>query len=226
MAEPNWDGEQGGFDDFEYTIEEAKFGFDEKYDAAAGKNVPSFIMHGEAVLSDGNHFPGSKQRYGIGKFDAVDGGKRATHESGDETKQFNYQSGYMNFVRAARSCGAKEIIEQRCDGDPLNLRNADIWVGLKFRLKRTVAGQRQNEAGEDVDYSFLLPVEFLGEVGGKQVPVQAAVQTTNGNPPASINALEELAAGLDDKMEFLDQAVRGKGADISEAEKIWDKVKS
>lgn len=223
MTNPSWDGEQGGFDDFEYTIEESKFGFDEKYDAAVGRNVPSFITNGEAVLSDGNRFPGSKQRWSIGKFDPVDNGARAVHETGDDTKMFHYNSGYMNFVRAARACGAAEVIEKRCEGNPLNLRNASIWVGLRFRLKRQVAGQRQDDNGQLVDYTLLLPSEFLGVAGEAAVaPVQAAVQApTNGNGGGD---LEELAKGMSDKMDWLDTAVRQKGMDIAEAEAIWDRV--
>lgn len=218
-----WGGERGGFDDFEFTIEEAKFGYDEKYDAARGRNTLRFMATGTAVLDDGSVHQASTQAWNTGKgWDPVDGGARVAKEDGSELKAgknpFHYQSGYSAFVRAAIGSGAGEELNKRCNGDPQNVTRADIWVGLKFRLQRIPQGTFKDEQGQDREFSYLLPTEFLGVVGG--AAASPAKATGNGS-----GSLEELAGNYpDDKMAFLKQAVTVKGADISEAEKVWDKV--
>lgn len=224
--QPEWGGERGGFDDFEYTFEEVKFGYDERYDAMRGKSTLRFLVTGTAVLDDGSVHNGSNQAWNTGKgWDPIEGGAAVAKEDGSEVKPmknpFHYQSGYAGLVRAAIGCGAGDVLNARCGGDPTNLTKAAVWSGLKFRLQRLPQGTFKNDAGEEVEYSALLPTEFLGKVGSP-----SSAGGSNGTDSSASNgggSLEDLASGMEDKMDFLTAAVK-KGADITEAEKVWDKA--
>lgn len=229
--QPEWGGEQSGFDDFELLIEEAKFGYNERQDAAVGRNELRLLLSGTGTLADGKQLPVTDQGWKIGKgWDVIDGGASVAKEDGSELKAlknpFNYQTGMSKFVRAAIACGAGEILNTRCGGDPSNLVHAGVWVGLKFRLQKLPQDPFENDKGETVSYGLLLPTEFLGEVGGPSSAGGSTGTTTSSSATSNgtNGSLEDLVASNEDKMAFLSAAVKA-GHDISEAERAWDTAK-
>lgn len=150
----------------------------------------------------------------------------------------------MHLVKAARKVGAP--ITSR--GFP-NAKYADLFKGLKFRMKSTVittfdSDREKNDDGtpKQVAWKLDLPVEYLGEVGSDTSPATNPAFTTTPAPVAggalpnavhgevSDGELKVMASNSPDFFSFVDAATK-RGVPIADdrlkqATGIWAEVRS
>lgn len=144
-----WQTETGLLDDFDITITESRFGYDERY------------MSGEVCLllwtgtTDNADVPEVTQLIPLGGgWTTEDNGKTVVHESGKE-RNFNRSSVYGRIIdRCIKEFGIGDLL--RAKGSPFE---AKTWEGLRFHMK-----QEDLSYGEGIGTKQrVMPVEFLGE---------------------------------------------------------------
>lgn len=220
-----WEGETSGMSEYILTIREPVFGHVERDKGAKLR----LLLKGEAQTMDGKLADWTPD-YPMGDgWEASPDGKQAAHPTGED-KYFHENSGIMNLVRAAIKTGAP--IKSR--GYP-DAKHADLFRGLKFRMKSTVVSEfdSQTEKNEDgtprkVKVRYDLPIEYLGEVGNGAAPPPVSGGAVPANNEISDTQLKMMAMEAKDFYTFVDDATK-LGIPISDARlkqgAIWTEVR-
>ena len=221
--ESSYELSEGGFvEEFTGTVKSAQFGFRSTYNDGETCLLELLVepteedaaeFHEEALDEDGLY----SVLYSVGnKFEDADGGKAVVHESG-RARRFNKRSGIGELLAHALPLeGLADVLKKRGPAT-----QADIWVGLTFRFDN-VSFSFKNRDDEDVEYTRLLPVEFLGEGEAPAAKKAASKKAPAKKAPAKKAAAEPEAdddLADDDPIAALTAKVRGqltkiaKGAD-------------
>lgn len=175
--ESSYELDEGGFvQRFTGTVRSARFGFNSSYNDGE-TCLLEFLVEpseddadefGEGALDEDGLYT---VLYSVGdKFEDAEGGATVVHESG-RARRFNKRSGIGELLNAAAELdGLLGTLKGRGPAT-----QADIWVGLTFTFDN-VAFSFTNKDDEEVTYTRLLPVEFVGEDGAetKKAPAKKA----------------------------------------------------
>lgn len=222
-----WEGEEGGLDNYEFSIRASKFGHVER---DKGERV-RLIISGEAKTEDGRLIDWSVD-YPIGsgsEWEMKPDGTEAMHSSGNPDKWFHKRAGIMHLVKAMRKVGAPLEAREQSSGGKLTPKTAALFNGMKFRMERQEVSRFTPEGeSEEVVVSYELPVEYLGEVDVTSSPSQqpsqstsagtsttTTVSTTNGGGTVDDDILKLLATQSDSFYNFIEKAT-GMGVAISD----------
>ena len=198
-----WGTETGLPDDFELTITEAAFEYDERY---MNGEIPLLVWRGYTGNDPADVInPPIKFATGSG-WTVAEGGRRVVSDTG-KTK-FHRSSWVGRLVDRVMSFPeAKAFLVKR--GAPTD---ASVWVGTRWHMKREVV----NYGGSIGEREHLMPVKFLGVVEVTAAPATSAT-------PAAAAAAAPAASGMDETMialartcttfeEFKQKAVQVPGA--------------
>lgn len=167
MSDEYYETETGLADDFEFAITDAAF-----LKSAEVKNGEQLFL---SLTGDTDEYGEYEVRILCGPgWDSLDGGKTAKHESG-KPKRWNantHMGLWIDRCMKPESEGGLDLRNVLASRGPGN--EAKVWVGLKFHMKQRQFGFKNNQTGEDVSYSRLLPEAFLGEVGAANTAKPAA----------------------------------------------------
>lgn len=157
MPQPtgSWKTSSGLLDDFDFDIEEAWFGVNEKFGEAVLLNLRG-IASQEGEVVDDEHL----LLYSCGDgWEAAKGGREAQHGAGRTT--FTNQSNMGRLIDSIVSLGDDVIGVLSSRGETYE---ADTWEGLRFHIERKTFSFRDRETKEQVSYEVPLATDFLGEV--------------------------------------------------------------
>lgn len=115
-------------------------------------------LHWEVMQSfdDGETWKEFGYNYGIGKgWDIVEGGKTVVHETGNSDKTFHANSAMGTVITAVLDLEGTGL-------DDADEKDAAIWVGKSFKLKRTEFVFKKLGITTD----RMIPCEYLGDGGG------------------------------------------------------------
>lgn len=158
-ASGSWKTSSGLLDDFDFTIEEAWFGTNEKFGDQVLLNLRGEAeqeVEGEIVVVDDEHL----LLYSCGDgWEAAKGGREATHGAGKTT--FTNQSNMGRLIDALVGLGSEVLEELEGRGETYE---ADTWEGLKLHIERKQFSFRNRETQEQVNYEVPLPTDYLGTV--------------------------------------------------------------
>lgn len=156
-ASGSWKTSSGLLDDFDFSIEEAWFGTNEKFGDTVLLNLRGIAeqeVDGDMVVVDDEHL----LLYSCGDgWEAAKGGREAAHAAGKTT--FTNNSNMGRLIDAVVGLGDDAIDELSSRGESYE---ADTWEGLKFHIERKTFSFRNRETGEQVNYEVPLPTDFLG----------------------------------------------------------------
>lgn len=196
----------GLIDDFDFTIDSARFVFDANYN-----NGQTLCLRLEG-RTDNPQKAELDQLYPCGSgWDVANGGREAVREDG-KPKGFNNSSTYYAFIAAALAVAGDELRSRMAGDHPKGPMDATIWEGLTLHLK-------QNE------------IDYGGEIGKKNrlLPTGlggVAKAATNGNGngagiPASVKgrllSMASCAASFD---EFVTTAYSQMSDEIDASEDV------
>ena len=175
-----WSTETGLPDDFELTITEAAFEYDERY---MNGEIPLLVWRGYTGNDPADVInPPIKFATGSG-WTVAEGGRKVVSDTG-KTK-FHRSSWVGRLVDRVMSFPeAKAVLVKR--GAPTD---ASVWVGTRWHMKREVV----NYGGSIGEREHLMPVKFLGVV--QVQPTQSVAPAPSGASPTS-----QAASGLDETM--------------------------
>lgn len=217
MSDEYYETETGLPDDFEFAVTDAAF-----LKSAEVKGGEQLFLQ---LTGDTDEYGEYEVRILCGPgWDSLDGGKTARHESG-KPKRWNANTHMGLWIdRCIKELDLGKTLSGRGDGN-----EAKVWVGLKFHMKQKQFGFKNNQTGEDVSYSRLLPEAFLGEVGGEaKAPAKAEKKAeANGSSNGAGNKvllakLKTLAKKHDTHEEFVDAAMELDG--VTDDEEILNSV--
>lgn len=164
MAPPTgaWKTTSGLLDDFDFTIEEAWFGTNEKFGDSVLLNlrgVAEQMVDGDMEVVDEEH----TLLYSVGDgWEVQKGGRSVAHQAGKTT--FVNSTNMGRLIDALVSLdGAVDVLQER--GQPTD---ADTWEGLKLHIERKQFSYRDRNTREQVSYEVPLPVDFLGVIEGEE----------------------------------------------------------
>lgn len=182
-----WETTSGLLDDFAFTITNAWFATDARYN-----NGETILLHLEGT-TDNPDTPETIISYPVGSgWESNDGGKTV-----DGKDKFNKQSWYGRFIDACvKELGLGSTLAKR--GNP---KAASTWLGLSFQMKE----KEFNYGGEIGVKSRLMPVKFLGEGGAAPAATAAPVVEI----PAELDkTLRDLVAASSDHGAFVAEAMK------------------
>lgn len=165
QASGSWKTTSGLLDDFDFTIEEAWFGVNERFGDALLLNLRG-IAEQEGEVVDEEH----TLLYSTGDgWEAGKGGREAQHGAGRTTFVNNTNIGRLIDAIVALGDDVIEVLSSRGE-----TYEADTWEGLRFHIERKQFSYRNRETGEQVTYEVPLPTDFLGEAeAGEETPKKA-----------------------------------------------------
>ena len=221
MAEERstWETETGLPDDFEFTVTDAAF-----LKSAEFKNGEILFLN---LTGDTDELGEHEIRVACGPgWESLDGGKTARHESGNPKKGFNANTHMGLWIDRC----VKELDLGSTLGPRGEATDAKVWVGLKFHMKQKQFGFKNNQTGEDVSYSRLLPEAFLGDgsgAGASKPAAKAEKAATNGSSNGAAGKvlmakLTALAKKHDTHEEFVDAAMQLDG--VTDDDEILNRV--
>lgn len=197
-----WELEPDIFTDYEGTISEATFKFNEfggqfsiTVDEIDGREAPTWENY---KLPPG--------------WESNDGGETITRVAGDN-KGFVKSSQYAKFLAAVMECG-NGVKDALGEDAPIN---ANKWIGCRFRFEVTEAGkgkpykfEKDGEKMEGVSKDKNYPVEFLGKdsvsgqasTNGHKTAVDSLSVLTSLNNPVIESQIQDLAKKLPHKEWF------------------------
>lgn len=160
--------ETGLIDDFDFTITNAFFAPDAKYN-----NGDTLLLQWEGS-TDNPDLPTTHCWFPLGKgWASTDGGKSIAHDSGKD-RYFNKNSLMAKLItRCVDDFGLQDLLAER--GGPFE---AVVWNGLTFHMKNVPV-----EFGKGLDPTTkLMPVAFIGAAGAASAaPSNGTVSQSNGN---------------------------------------------
>lgn len=180
-ASGSWKTSSGLLDDFDFSIEEAWFGTNEKFGDAVLLNLRGIaeqMVEGEMAVVDDEHV----LLYSCGEgWEAAKGGREATHGAGKTT--FTNNSNMGRLIDAIVALGGDVLEELGTRGESYE---ADTWEGLKFHIERKTFTFRNRETGENVSYEVPLPTDYLGtfDVEEEEAPKKKAPSRGKGKGSA------------------------------------------
>lgn len=208
-----WTTESGLVESYDGTVTRAWFGTDVRY-----MNGEVLLLNWEIKPDDPSQFSHLEdgvieERFPCGKgWDSNDGGKSATHESGNANKRFHRSSIYGRIIDAVPSMpGLIDVLKDR--GTEME---AKVWEGMRFHFAR----QEFDYGGEIGKKSRIMPVEFLGEAGEGEKPSNGASKVAALKAKAAAankgnndlrGQLVELAKNSDTHESFMDAALEVPG---------------
>lgn len=187
IARADWETPSGFADDFDFHIDDARFGFLSNY---MGGTVPLLIWEGHSPDDDGV----SDVAFPIGSgWDVKANGQRVEHENGK--KKFVRNSVVGHLIRRV----VDELkVESVLDSAPTE---AGAWKGLAFHMKREKISypNLKKDDKEGVDTERLMPVAVLksdsgsrSKSGSKPSAETSEKADTNGVPNANASLLKKL----------------------------------
>jgi hypothetical protein len=180
----SWKTGSGLLDDFDFTIEEAWFGVNEKFGDTLLLNLRG-IAEQEGEVVDDEHV----LLYSTGEgWEATKGGREAAHTAGKTTFVNNTNMGRL--INAMVGLGDEVIKELQSRGDTFV---ADTWEGLQVHIERKQFSYRDRETKEQVTYEVPLPVDFIGTVEveeSKPAPKKGPAKGATKKTPAKAKAEE------------------------------------
>lgn len=219
MAENVWLQQETGLpDDFELVIERSYFGTDARYQ---GGERLLLIWEGtspDPEIGEQNCW------FGCGAGWATNDQKIAFHERRKKA-QFNQNTPYRRMINKVinmkdengqyvyapdRPCrGHEEVMRILTERDSENgAKNAEVWLGMKFRMKRERVDYGPGIEPRDV----LLPVEFLGLATQGAAPAASIGKTETATVNKVLQAkLIGLARKSENHDEFQEAAVEIEG---------------
>lgn len=179
-------------DDFDFTIESAKF----QYDSQDAETVV-LVLEGKTsdedtpVLSEEQE---NALRVKVGKKWIITGDQTSIeHESG-KPKPLNPNSHYGMWVAACiDDLGIVDTLRSRG-----TLRDAKVWEGLVLHIERKEFSGKIE--GEDRKWSKALPSKFIGEAGKANVSAESAAPAATEAPAAASNGIPNMKAALKAKL--------------------------
>ena len=160
----NTNFESGVLDDFDFTVTNAMFATDARYN-----NGETIMLQLEGT-TDNPDIRETHLWFTCGKgWVSKDGGATIVHESGKDGKNFNRSCKYARLIqRCLDDFGIGDVLDGR--GDPWT---ASTWVGLRFHVNN-----------EQIDYGTgieskptAMPTAFLGVVdGGESVSAETPAE--------------------------------------------------
>lgn len=155
-----WELDTGLVDDVDFTIQNASFGFDAKY-----QNGETLLLKLDGTVRDeAGSVSEHSQFYSCGKgWEQANGGRSARREDGNDGKNFNRSSGVGLFIRHMIEAGAADALRGKSQKD------AAAYEGLTLHMKQTEIDYK----GEIGVKQVFLPVKFVS-VGGDSAPAQSA----------------------------------------------------
>lgn len=175
-ASGSWKTTSGLLDDFDFDIEEAWFGLNDRFGDTLLLNLRG-IASQEGEVVDEEHV----LLYSTGEgWEAAKGGREANHSAGKTTFVNNTNIGRL--IDAIVGLGDEVIGVLSERGDTWQ---ADTWEGLRFHIERKQFSYRNRETGEQVTYEVPLPTDFLGEVEAEEeAPKKAPAKKGGAKAPA------------------------------------------
>lgn len=221
-----WAGEEGLPDKFDGTLTDCRFGYEATYLNGQQELFQATIKCDDPeVATDGE----VKVMMSIGKgWEIKDRGLKVVRADGGQ-KGFIKSSAYFDFFTSAVNSGADAKAAILARGTPME---AGTFEGLRFHFARV----ERDYGGEIGKKSRLVPVKFLGEVGGKTTATtrvsggaaaakakaaakqQAAESTSNGHAPGGVDealwaTLVDMATKADSHENFMEAAYELDGID-------------
>ena len=198
----------------EVTITEGSFNYDASYNN--GETLVA-IIEGDC---DHEHWQGSII-YSIGNGWDTDDNKIVTGKD-----QFVGSTNYARFFNAVMETDAADVVIARDKaGSGEGPADASLWEGLTFLFERKSIKSTFN--GEETERFVLLPVEFVGEAGGKSKAKGKGKAKAKGPSKAEIKALRaklvKLVGKVDDHDDFV-EAVLEKFPEVEEIPDLYEEV--
>ena len=175
-------------DNFEQDIEEFWFGKNPNSEQAADRI--NAVIRGRMVdLETGDEDEQHTLYLSCGNdWEVSKSGEAVKNKSGKG--QFNKNSAFGRFIDGAVESGGDallELLEARGEA-----YEAETWKGLRFRLERTQSSFTRD--GEKIDYSYVKPVEYLGEIDADEAPAKKpAARGRAAAKPAAKTAVKPAA---------------------------------
>lgn len=196
-ASGSWKTTSGLLDDFDFTIEEAWFGTNEKFGDSVLLNLRGIaeqLVDGEMEVVDEEH----TLLYSCGDgWEATKGGREASHQAGKTTFVNSTNMGRMIDALVSLD-GAVDALEERGQA-----YEADTWEGLKLHIERKQFSYRDRVTREQVNYEVPLPVGFLeaGEVEEEEAPKSKGKKTPAKTPAKKTPAKKAEAETVEESEE-------------------------
>ena len=219
----DWGTSAGLPEDLEGTIAEAWFGPQPEAEGEWADRRYLFF-HLINVESDDLDDDEWTARFTIGNgWVEMDGGAKVVRDDDKKTK-FNNNTDYGRFINRVLGQGkeGKEFAEA-FDGcfEVLKERGsqyeAGVWEGLRFRFKAEEYSATIGD--EEVTWTRLMPVEFLGAEGGDSKPKSGGGKDSSNETEST---LKELAKDADDHATFMAAALKVDG--VKEDSALMSKV--
>lgn len=203
--EESYELSTGLIDDFDCEVLDAWFATDAKVN-----NGQTFMLFWK-MSTDDEESPEEEARWSCGgDWESLDGGKTIEHPKGKG--KFNNQSAIGYLLKSALDAGAGPTLMERGKA-----QTAEVWIGLKFHMKREEFEWSSRDKPDVVNKSNrLLITEFYGEGDGSgpdktATPSQAsapAEESILGTLDSdTVEALKKAKADTDNHAAFIDAAM-------------------
>lgn len=178
MSGESWQTTSGLIDNYDFHIEQAWFGKNEKFGDSLLLNLrgPAY-QEGELVEEEVTNL------YSCGDgWEAADGGEKAEHKAGKTT--FNKQSSMGKLIDAVVGLGDEVLEELSTRGETYE---AETWAGLILHIEREEFTYTDRKTQESRSYEVPLPTDFLGVIDEEEAepaPKAKAKASTKSSAPA------------------------------------------
>lgn len=166
----DWQTDTGLPDDFDFWITHAYFGFLAEYVDQDGSPQPLLIWQGSSPTAEIDHVAFS---LGKGWVPGRDGGRTVTHEKG--RAKFIETSRMGRLIKRMGELNVLPLLKQRGSD-----KDAQVWVGLGFHMKRETVTYPGLSKSEHV---HLYPTKFLGQQG---TPAPAPAPAPGSTPTPAL----------------------------------------
>ena len=194
MPTDAWDLSSGLVDNFDGTVTDAWFTFDDSYN-----NGETCVLKLEVKADNPGTFPNENTTtilYPLGKgWDIADKGVKCAHESGKQ-QQFHKNSGMGLLINAAREIGLVDKWREQ-DATPFDAR---IWIGVHCEWHNTEFTFTTKE-GEERSYYRMLPCALLDSTDNQNEDTPQFDLS-----PALRGKLRAIATNCDTHDKFIEQA--------------------
>ena len=204
-ASGSWKTGSGLLDDYDFHIEEAWFGTNEKFGDSVLLNLrgPAF-QDGEEVEDEHTILLSCGDGWTPGK-----GGTVATHSAGKSN--FTKNSNIGRFIDSLVALGDDVIDELQGRGETYQ---ADTWMGLQLHIERQEFSYTDRKTKETRTYEVPLPTDFLGvgeaekkapakKAAAKKAPAKRRARTKKSGDDLR-DAVMTFAAQWEEHSDFLE----------------------
>jgi len=187
VSREDFETPSGFADDFDFFIDDARFGYLRSY---MDGQVPLLIWEGHSP--DAEDVTEVSFPLGTG-WTVRDSGARVEHEKGRKTFIRNSIMGHL-IRRVVDELKVEQRYPAFFDGSP---REAKIWAGFGFHLKRekiTYPNLRRDDSSQGVETERLMPVAILKVPGEKAAAASKAPKDVQGPAAAAASAAADARA--------------------------------